>query len=207
MITVVDYGMGNLLSVRKAFEKVGAEVEISDEPRRIAEAEQLVLPGVGAFRDAMAHLRSAALIEPILAFLNEGRPFLGICLGLQMLFETSEEDGEHEGLGVFAGKVVRFDLPSEFKVPHMGWNQLEPVGRPPILEGLPNEPNVYFVHSYHVVPEDPSIIATRTDYGGPFTSMVWKDNIFATQFHPEKSQRTGLAILRNFIGLTANVGS
>lgn len=198
MITIVDYQMGNLRSVQKALEKVGGESKISSDPDEIARAEKLILPGVGAFRDAIEHLRTAHLVEPIRALIHAGRPFLGICLGLQLLFDKSYEDGEHDGLGVFPGKVVRFDLPREYKVPHMGWNQLEVVRRPPLLEGLPEKANVYFVHSYHVVPDDPTIIATRTDYGGPFTSMVWRENVVAAQFHPEKSQKIGLAILRRF---------
>ena len=198
MITIVDYGMGNLRSVQKGFEKVGAKAEVTQSADRIAGAKKLVLPGVGAFKDAMEHLEVAGLVEPIKDFLQGGRPFLGICLGLQMLFETSYEDGEHKGLGVFGGKVVRFNLPHELKVPHMGWNQLRVRRAPPILADVPEGANVYFVHSYYVVPDDPDLVATETDYGGPFTSMIWRDNVFASQFHPEKSQSVGLSILRRF---------
>lgn len=172
MITIVDYGMGNLRSVQKAFEKVGSQAEITGDPSKVATAQKLVLPGVGAFCDAMGHLREGGLVQPIKDYLASGRPFLGICLGLQMLFTTGYEDGEHEGLGYFPGKVVRFDLPRQLKVPHMGWNQANVVRRPPLLNGLGDSPDVYFVHSYYVVPEDPSIVATQTDYGAPFTSMI-----------------------------------
>lgn len=200
MITIVDYGMGNLRSVQKGFERVGAPAEVTSDPNRVAEAERLVLPGVGAFRDAIGQLRGGGLDQPITDFLASGRPFLGICLGLQLLFETSEEDGVHRGLGVLPGKVVRFELPREYKVPHMGWNRLCVRRRPPLL-GEMSEPYVYFVHSYHVVPADHSVVATETDYGGPFVSMVWRENLFAAQFHPEKSQKTGLAMLQRFARL------
>lgn len=201
MVTIVDYGMGNLRSVQKAFEKLGTPAHITDRPEEIARAEKLVLPGVGAFCDAMDTLNRQQLIEPIRDFLATERPFFGICLGLQMLFERSLEDGDHAGLGILKGKVVRFELPHEFKVPHMGWNRLRVRRLPPVLEGLPPEADVYFVHSYYVVPEDESVIATETDHGHWFTSMVWRDNLFATQFHPEKSQAIGLHILQRFAAL------
>jgi glutamine amidotransferase len=193
--------MGNLRSVQKALEKVGADVELTTDPQQVAEADKLVLPGVGAFEDAMRNLREAKLIEPIRDYLRSGKPFLGICLGLQMLFDVGYEDGEHAGLGIFPGKVVRFQLPPELKVPHMGWNQLQIRKPSPILAGLESGADVYFVHSYYVVPDDRSIIATETDYGGPFTSMIQQDRVFATQFHPEKSQRVGLGILQRFAEL------
>src|SRR5579883_3203725 len=197
-IVIVDYGMGNLRSVQKAIEKVGHAALISGEPDQVARADKLILPGVGAFCDAIARLREADLVAPILDHIRSGRPFLGICLGLQLLFTTSHEDGVHQGLNVFSGEVVRFsDLPG-LKVPHMGWNQLRVRRRAPILEGLPDEAAVYFVHSYYVVPEDRSLVATETDYPTPFTSSIWRDNVFATQFHPEKSQRIGLEMLRRF---------
>lgn len=198
MITIVDYGMGNLRSVHKAFERVGAEARISSDAEEIRQADKLVLPGVGAFRDAIQHLRDQHLVEPILEYIQSGRPFLGICLGLQMLFTTSYEDGEYQGLDVFPGKVLRIQAPPGMKVPHMGWNQLQIRRRPPILNGIPDQANVYFVHSYYVAPEDASIVATETDYGTLFTSMVWKDNVVAAQFHPEKSQQIGLQMLKNF---------
>ena len=197
-LLIVDYGMANLRSVQKAFEKVGHAAEITGDPSRVAEADKLVLPGVGAFRDAIARLRESGLAEPILDHIRAGRPFLGICLGMQMLFTKSYEDGEYPGLDLFPGEVVRFaDVPG-LKVPHMGWNALR-VRRPaPPLAELPPEPYVYFVHSYYVVPKDPNLIATETDYPTPFASSVWADNVFATQFHPEKSQRVGLEMLRRF---------
>ncbi len=201
MIAVIDYGMGNLRSVQKGFEKVGHGATITSDPAEVARAEKVVLPGVGAFEDAMAELRQRGLIDPVLAAINSGKPFLGICLGLQLLFETSYEHGEHEGLGVLAGEVVRFELPREYSVPHMGWNQLSIARRAPILEGLAEGTYVYFVHSYYVVPRDPEVIATTTDYPEPFCSMIWRDNLFATQFHPEKSQADGLRILKNFAEL------
>jgi imidazole glycerol-phosphate synthase subunit HisH len=200
-ILIVDYGMANLRSVQKAFEKVGTPALISDDPNRIAEADKLVLPGVGAFRDAIARLRDAGFVDPIKTHIQRGKPFLGICLGLQLLFTTSYEEGIYEGLDVFPGEVVRFDQIPGLKVPHMGWNQLH-VRRPaPIFRDLPAEPSVYFVHSYYVKPKDASIIAAQTDYPTPFTSVIWKDNVMATQFHPEKSQRVGLAMLKNFAEL------
>ena len=200
-ITIVDYGMANLRSVQKAFEKVGRPAEITADPNRVAEAEKLVLPGVGAFRDAIARLREAGLAEPICAHVRAGRPFLGICLGLQLLFTTSHEDGVYRGLDLFPGEVVRFPEEPGLKVPHMGWNQLR-VCRPcPCLAGLPDGAAVYFVHSYYVVPKDTALVAAETDYPTPFASMIWHENVFATQFHPEKSQRVGLGLLHKFATL------
>jgi glutamine amidotransferase len=197
-ILIVDYGMANLRSVQKAFEKVGHAAEISGDPNRVAEADKVVLPGVGAFRDAIARLREAGLADPIRNHVRAGKAFLGICLGLELLFTTSYEDGEYAGLNLFPGEVVRFPDQPGLKVPHMGWNQLR-VRRPaPALGELPPEPAVYFVHSFYVVPRDPGLIATETDYPTPFASSVWHENVFATQFHPEKSQRVGLQMLRNF---------
>jgi glutamine amidotransferase len=201
MIAIIDYQMGNLRSVQKAFERVGHAATITADPTVLAKAEKVVLPGVGAFEDAMAELRRRELIEPIKAAIDSGKPFLGICLGLQLLFDRGYEDGEHEGLGVLPGEVVRFDLAADYKVPHMGWNQLD-IRRPaPILDGLESGTHVYFVHSYYVAPTDMNVTATLTDYGGDFCSMIWRDNIYATQFHPEKSQDDGLRILKNFAGL------
>jgi glutamine amidotransferase len=201
MIAVIDYGMGNLRSVQKGFEKVGHQALVTSDPAEVARAEKVVLPGVGAFEDAVAELKRRDLIEPVLSAINSGKPFLGICLGLQLLFERSYEHGEHQGLGVLEGEVVRFDLPSGYSVPHMGWNQLSIPRRPPILEGVEEGTYFYFVHSYYVVPRDTSVVAATTDYHEPFCSMVWRDNLFATQFHPEKSQSDGLRILRNFAEL------
>lgn len=198
MIAIIDYGMGNLRSVQKGFENVGHQAVVTSDPAVVDAAESIVLPGVGAFEDAIGELHRRRMVEPVLKAINDDRPFLGICLGLQLLFDTSYENGLHKGLGVLPGEVVRFELPQEYSVPHMGWNQLE-IRRPaPILEGLANGTYVYFVHSYYVVPRDPEVIATQTSYGPPFCSMVWRKNLFATQFHPEKSQADGLRILKNF---------
>jgi glutamine amidotransferase len=198
MIAIIDYEMGNLRSVQKAFERVGHTAVITSDPAVLADAEKIVLPGVGAFCDAIAALRQRRLVEPIQAAIESGKPFLGICLGLQMLFDKGYEDGEHEGLGVLPGEVVRFKVPAEFKVPHMGWNQLRIRRRPPILNGIDDGAYFYFVHSYYVVPRDESVIATETEYSSPFCSSVWRDNLFAVQFHPEKSQTAGLQLLKNF---------
>ncbi|REJ73665.1 MAG: imidazole glycerol phosphate synthase subunit HisH [Planctomycetota bacterium] len=204
MIQIIDYGMGNLRSVQKALEKLGRQAEICTDPRRIAGAERVILPGVGAFRDAITQLRSHGFIDPIRDFLDTGRPFLGICLGLQLLFDVGYEDGEYEGLGLVPGSVVRFDSAPGLKIPHMGWNALQIERRTPLLEGIPEGAYVYFVHSYHVVPEDDSVVATRTDHGGPFVSMIAQGNLYATQFHPEKSQSVGLKLLENFAKLPIN---
>jgi glutamine amidotransferase len=198
MICIVDYGMGNLRSVQKAFEKVGAEARIVSEPEEIRAAEKLVLPGVGAFADAIDVLRRRSLDQPIVESIEAGKPFLGICLGLQLLFEIGHEDGRHEGLGVLAGEVKRFELPPEYKVPHMGWNQVRIRSNSPVLAGIPDNAYFYFVHSYYVAPSDPSLVALEADYGGPFCAAVARDNLFATQFHPEKSQADGLRLLANF---------
>jgi imidazole glycerol-phosphate synthase subunit HisH len=201
MITIVDYGMGNLRSVQKGFEKVGHPALVSSDPGEVAAADKLVVPGVGAFEDAVDELNRRGLTEPILAAIEAGKPFLGICLGLQLLFDVSYEHGEHRGFGVVPGEVVRFDLPGQYSVPHMGWNQLRIRRRPPILEGIEEGDYFYFVHSYYVAPRDPEVVATTTDYPDPFCSMVWRGNLFATQFHPEKSQAKGLRILKNFAEL------
>ena len=201
MIAIIDYGMGNLRSVQKAFEKVGHQAMVTSDPAEVAAAAKVVLPGVGAFEDAIAELRRLNLVKPVRETIDSGKPFLGICLGLQLLFDVSYENGRHEGLGVLPGEVVRFDLPKGYTVPHMGWNQLA-IRRPaPVLEGIAEGTYVYFVHSYYVVPKDSQVIATETDYGGPFCSMIWRDNLLATQFHPEKSQSEGLRILKNFAEL------
>ena len=206
MIAIVDYGMGNLRSVQKALEHVGAQADIVETPEAIARADKVVLPGVGAFRDAAAQLRKQGLIEPVLEAIGSGRPFLGICLGLQLLFDVSYEDGEQTGLGVFGGAVRRFAFNGQrdgprLKVPHMGWNQIEWTEPCRLLEGVPQDAYFYFVHSYYVDPTDADLARARCDYGSPFTAMVWRDNVFATQFHPEKSQQTGLKMLHNFVAL------
>lgn len=203
MIAIIDYGMGNLRSVQKGFEKVGCEALVTADPKVVLEADKVVLPGVGAFRDCMRNLETGGFVEPVLRVIREGRPFLGICLGLQLLFTESEEFGIHKGLNVIPGRVVRFpegmaEGGEELKVPHMGWNQLAFKTRPAVFAGIEEGTNVYFVHSYYVKPEDASVIATTTSYGIEFCSAIWKDNIVATQFHPEKSQEMGLRILKNF---------
>ena len=200
-IVIVDYGMANLRSVQKAFEVLGHQAAVTGDPNRVAEAGKLVLPGVGAFKDAIDGLRRTNLAPAVVDHIRSGRPFLGICLGLQLLFRKSHEDGEHAGLNVFGGEVIRFPNVPGLKVPHMGWNQLR-LRRPcPLLHEVADGAFVYFVHSYYVVPEDAELTAAETDYPRPFTSMIWQDNVFATQFHPEKSQRVGLTMLRNFAKL------
>lgn len=202
-IAIVDYGMGNLRSVQKAFEHVGCAASIVSHPEDIDSADKLVLPGVGAFQDAVATLREKEMAGPTIRHIERGKPFLGICLGYQMLFDVGLEDGTHQGLGVIHGKCIRFDVDDVFglKVPHMGWNQLNIKRKSPILANLPVDPSVYFVHGYHVVPDDESVVATTTDYGRPFVSSIWRDNICATQFHPEKSQKIGLQMLANFASM------
>ena len=196
MIAIVDYGMGNLKSVEKGFKKVGIEATVTSNPKVVDDAKAVVLPGVGAFRDCIRNLTDLSLTEAVVTAINKGKPFLGICLGLQVLFSESEEFGTCKGLDIFRGKVVRFR--EGLKVPHMGWNTVKIVNRPPILSEIEDNAYFYFVHSFYVVPEDQGIIATTTDYGTDFTSMVWKDNVFATQFHPEKSQELGLKVLAGF---------
>lgn len=200
-IVIVDYGMANLRSVQKAFERAGHTATISGDPDRVGSADKVVLPGVGAFRDAIARLHEAGLAKPLLDHLHGGTPFFGICLGMHLLFTTGHEDGTWKGLDFFAGDVVRFDNIPGLKVPHMGWNQLRVVRPAPMLTGFPEGGSVYFVHSYYVVPRDETIVAATTDYGSPFTSAIWRDHIFATQFHPEKSQGLGLEMLRRFAEL------
>ena len=219
MICIVDYGMGNLRSVQRAFERVEAEVIVSSKPMTIEDAEALVLPGVGAFGDAMRNLRVSGLVEPLLSSIERGKPTLGICLGMQLLFEESEELGIHEGLGVLPGRVRLFPFAnstaspsssrcealsgrkSAFKVPHVGWNQIHIRQFSPLLEGVADASFAYFVHSYYVEPADPSLIVAETDYGVDFASIVGRDNVWGIQFHPEKSQRVGLQILANFAHL------
>jgi glutamine amidotransferase len=202
VIAVVDYGVGNLRSVSKALEHVGGEVEVTADPGAIAAADGVVLPGVGAFAHCMNNLREAGLVSAVRDAAASGRPFFGICVGMQILFDESDEFGRVEGLGILPGRVRRFEpTEHELKVPHMGWNELTVCAPAPCLAGVSNGARVYFVHSYYVETDDDEIIATTTDYGGPFVSSAWWGNIFATQFHPEKSQDVGLAILGNFVGL------
>jgi glutamine amidotransferase len=213
MIAIIDYGMGNIRSVEKGFLKVGADVRITADPKVIADAAGVVLPGVGAFKDCMANLDKLSLIDIVKNEIKKGKPFLGICLGLQLLFSESEEFGICKGLDIFPGRVTRFEfdaLPEpedgRLKIPHMGWNTAKIERRPPILDGIPDESYFYFVHSFYVVPADEGIVATRTLYGIDFVSMIWKDNIFATQFHPEKSQESGLKILKGFNSFVSGKG-
>lgn len=199
-IAIIDYGMANLRSVQKAFEQVHHPADVIGSPELVANYDRIVLPGVGAFKDAVRTLREKGFVDPIKSHISRGRAFLGICLGLQMLFDVGYEDGEHAGLGILGGKCVRFDVDTTLglKVPHMGWNQLTFRNPSPLLADLGDGCNVYFVHGYHVVPHDQSVVATMTDYGRPFVSSIRRDNVMATQFHPEKSQKVGLQILQNF---------
>ena len=208
MIAVIDYGMGNLRSVQKALEFVGAKAIVTHDPDLILNADSVVLPGVGAFKDCMANLNKLKLIDPIRKFIDGGKPFLGICLGLQVLFEESEEYGPVAGLGILPGKVVKFiDGSSDakngslIKIPHMGWNEIKVKKDLPLFEGVGDAPYFYFVHSYYVVPEDQNMIATVTNYGVEFVSGIQHKNIYAFQFHPEKSQTLGLSILERFSNL------
>ncbi len=199
MIAIVDYGRGNLRSVQKAFEYLGYRAVVTDDPDAIMAADKVVLPGVGAFGDCMDNLKSRDLDKVVVECVKQGKYFLGICLGLQLLFTYSEEFGPVKGLDLVKGKVVRF--PKGLKVPHMGWNQVEVVKENPLLKGISSGDYFYFVHSYYVVPEDEEVVATVTEYGVRFVSMIHVDNVFATQFHPEKSQRVGLKVLENFASL------
>lgn len=207
MIAIIDYGMGNLRSVQKGFEKIGHEAVITSDPATIDAAERVVLPGVGAFGDAMHELRERGLVDVTRRAAHSGRPFLGICLGLQLLFDVSYEGGRYEGLGILGGEVVRFAPRDGFKVPHMGWNELALRQPAPLFAGLSAAPYMYFVHSYYVVPNDRQVIAAEANYPQPFTAAVARDNLFATQFHPEKSQSDGLRILRNFAELPAQISA
>lgn len=208
MIGIVNYGMGNLRSVQKALQRVGAQAEVIDSPSQIESAERLILPGVGAFADGMIHLRERGMVEPLLGYADSGKPVMGICLGMQLLFDSSTEDAPSPdepvpGLGILPGKVVRFkedqgpDQP-RLKVPHMGWNEIAFAPGTPLFAGLETGDHVYFVHGYFCVPTDTSDIAATTGYGGTYCSAVHRGNVWATQFHPEKSQQVGLKILENF---------
>jgi len=201
MIAIIDYGMGNLRSVQKAIEAVGHPAEVTADPDRLKKASRVILPGVGAFADAMTELRRVGMDQAFVEAVRAGKPCLGVCLGLQLLFESSLEDGLHSGLGLLPGHVVRFVSRPGLKIPHMGWNSLT-IRRPiPLLEGIGPNPWVYFVHSYHAVVEHGKIIAAVADYPGPFPAIVNHENLTACQFHPEKSQRIGLAMYANFARL------
>ncbi len=201
MIAIIDYGMGNLRSVQKALEAVGHHADVTCDPDRVRHADKVILPGVGAFADAIGELRRTGLGEAFTEAVRAGKPCLGVCLGLQLLFEFSEEDGVHQGLGLMPGRVVRFPSVPGLKIPHMGWNTLQ-IRRPvPLLRGLEPEPSVYFVHSYHARPSNPEDVAAESLYPDPFAALVWRDNLMACQFHPEKSQKVGLAMYANFAAL------
>lgn len=202
MIQIVDYGMGNLRSVQKACERLSVPAEICTQPAKIADCDKLILPGVGAFRDAIAELRRQGFVEPIKAHVAAGKPFLGICLGLQLLFDVSYEDGTWEGLGIVPGKVMRFPEQTALKVPHMGWNSVSVAPGCPLFTAIPPASYFYFVHSYFVVPDDESVIVGRTEYGQTFASVIQRGKMFATQYHPEKSQKLGLQLLKNFADLS-----
>lgn len=197
-LVIVDYGMGNLRSAQKGFEAAGIDAIVSGDPADVENADGVVLPGVGAFRDCMSNLSQARLIDPLQSAIREGRPFLGICLGMQLLLSLSEEFGLHQGLDVIRGRVVRFPSARNLKVPHMGWNRVHRASPTPLLEGVPDGAYFYFVHSYFAVPEDPGVVAGWTEYGTRFASVISTGNVFATQFHPEKSDKWGIRVLGNF---------
>jgi glutamine amidotransferase len=205
MITIVDYGMGNLRSVHKAVERVGYDAQVTTDPQEVLNASKIILPGVGAFRDCMRNLEEFSLLGPVVKSIESGKPFLGICLGLQLLFEESNEFGLHKGMGILPGRVTRF--PEDIQdpetnqpnpIPHMGWNTIEIKKETPLFAGIENNSFFYFVHSYYALPKDLKDIAATTPYGIEFACAVQHDNIFAVQFHPEKSQAVGLQMLRNF---------
>jgi len=208
MIAIIDYGMGNIHSVKKALELYGAKAIVTNQPKDIRSCTKAVLPGVGAFDDAMLELEKQSLKAPILEHIKDKKPFLGICLGMQLLFQMSQEAKKTKGLGILKGSVDKFTPKKELKVPHMGWNQLswvngslghQVISKCPLLKGIPDKSYVYFCHSYYPVPKDRNIIAATTDYGIDFSAVVWQENTYGVQFHPEKSQATGLKIIENFV--------
>lgn len=199
MITVIDYGMGNLRSVAKAFEAVGASVKVSSKPEDLKNSKAIIVPGVGAFGDAIKHLKELNLYGEIINHINNKKPYFGICLGLQILFEKGYEFGEHRGLGVIKGKVIRFKQKEGYKIPHMGWNQVSIKQKNGLFTDIKNSEFFYFVHSFYVVPEDSKVVASTTDYINEFCSSIQIDNIWAVQFHPEKSQKAGLKLIKNFV--------
>jgi glutamine amidotransferase len=201
MIAIIDYGMGNLHSVSKAVERLGYEAKVTSDPEVILAADGAILPGVGAFGDAMEHLKETKLQDVVVRYAASGKPLLGICLGMQLLFTRSEEHGQYEGLGLLPGEVVRFR--GDYKVPHMGWNRLEFIQESPLFEGL-EEGHVYFVHSFHVKPERESDLLASTDYHQAVTAIVGKGNVHGMQFHPEKSGEVGMKLLGNFLNLCQN---
>jgi len=201
VIAIIDYGMGNLHSVSKAVERLGCEMVVTADPAVIMAADGAILPGVGAFGDAMQNLRETGLDTVVRDYAASGKPLLGICLGMQLLFDESEEHGSHDGLKLLPGKVVRFR--GDYKVPHMGWNKLQFAQQSPLLKDL-EEDYVYFVHSYHVKPEQASDLAAATDYYQPVTAIVGRDNVYGMQFHPEKSGELGMRLLANFVALAGS---
>jgi glutamine amidotransferase len=200
LIAIIDYGVGNLASVRNALIKLGHEAVISSSPEQILQADRVVLPGVGAFGDAMNNLSHLGLDKTVKQVIASGTRLLGICLGLQLLFTEGEEHGIHPGLGIIKGQVKKFNLPRPYKVPHMGWNQVYPRQDSVLFKGLPSAGHFYFVHSYYVIPQDDSVVAAYSDYGLDFVCAVEQGQLMATQFHPEKSGRLGLQVLQNFAG-------
>jgi glutamine amidotransferase len=200
-IQIIDYGMGNLRSVQKALERVNYQAQITSRAEDVRKADKIILPGVGAFGDGMARLHELRLIDPVKEHIQRGKPFLGICLGLQLLFDKSSENGEHVGMRVLSGEVVSFSPRAGIKVPHMGWNAIHFKKPCPIFRGVAEGAHVYFVHSYYAIPQDDRIIVATANYPTPFAAALWANNIYATQFHPEKSQQVGLTILRNFAEL------
>lgn len=205
MISIIDYGAGNLQSVEKALRHIGCDCQVTADPGRLLESDAAVLPGVGSFGDAMDQLRSRGLEEPIHRFVESGKPFLGICLGLQILFEESQESPGVKGLGLLKGKILRLPKESGLKIPHIGWNSLEVKNREGLFAGLPEEPYVYFVHSYYLRAEE-DVVAATAEYGATIHAAVRKGNLMACQFHPEKSGKTGLAILENFAAMVKGKG-
>lgn len=200
-LVILDYGIGNLRSVQKAFEKIGCPAQITGDPQLVAEAERIVLPGVGAFCDCMDKFTAAQLREPVVSHIQKEKPFLGICVGMQMLFTTGHENGKHGGLGIFAGEVVRFPTAAGYKIPHMGWNQTRVVCDDPFWQSFPQPAWYYFVHSYYCEPADRSLTALEADYIRPFCAAIQRGRLIATQFHPEKSQTAGLELLKRFTEL------
>lgn len=198
MIAIIDYGMGNLRSVSRAVETVGGQARIVSDPDEVRRADRVILPGVGAFADAIAELKKTGLDQAFIEAVRAGKPCLGVCLGLQLMFEESEEDGAHRGLGLLPGRVVRFEKRAGLKIPHMGWNTLRIRRAVPLLAGLAESPSVYFVHSYHAKPADQADVVAEADHPYPFAAIVSRENLTACQFHPEKSQATGLRMYANF---------
>ncbi|MCM8800656.1 MAG: imidazole glycerol phosphate synthase subunit HisH [Candidatus Omnitrophica bacterium] len=202
MICIIDYGMGNIHSVKKALESFGVKTLVTSNPQDLEKADKIILPGVGAFDDAILGLKKKDLISNLIKHIENKKTILGICLGMQLLFEESQEAKDSRGLGILKGRIKKFDNNLSLKIPHIGWNQIKMVLKDcPLLKDIPDNSYVYFCHSYYPEPEDKNIIVTYTDYGLDFASVVWKDNIYGVQFHPEKSQAIGLKIIKNFISL------